>query len=59
MNLPHVTRPIGMLKLRRDTSNNSDTVSIHSLSHNKTPAELQRGTFSVCIYLGVSVIFGY
>ena len=47
MNLPHVTRPIGMLKLRRDTSNNSDisahSLSVHSLSHSKTPAELQRG----------------
>ena len=49
MDFPHVTRPIGMLKLKRDISGGSDTHSAHSnLSqhhqhqHSKTSAQIQR-----------------
>lgn len=54
MDFPHVTRPIGMmkLKLQRDTSGNSDTHSAHShhshhsqsqaQAHGKTSAQIQR-----------------
>lgn len=48
MDFPHVTRPIGMLKMKRDTSGGSDTHSAHSnLSqhhhqHSKTAAQIQR-----------------
>lgn len=40
MNMPHVSRPIGMLKLKRDVSNGSD-VSVQSLGPSKTPQEIQ------------------
>lgn len=44
MNMPPSSRPIGMLKLRRDTSHNSDTApSQHSLNVGMNAKDIQRG----------------